>query len=254
MCRLAAYLGTEISLSVFIQEHEHSLVQQSWAPKEMQDGTLNADGYGVAWLADNNIPSSYKNVLPIWSDTNLNSLGRSIRSPLWLANVRGATPGQGISESNTQPFIKDNLIFTHNGSLKPFNNIIKARFLDVLENTISAEITGDSDSLYLFALLQQHLQNQHSIANAIISTMNDLKSICSDSVSALLNIVISDGDSLYACRHALNANCPSLYYLFKEDNVWVASEPLSPNDAWVTFPEHSIIRFNRSGVIEDYSL
>lgn len=254
MCRLAAYLGTEISLSVFLQEHEHSLIQQSWAPKEMQDGTLNADGYGVAWLADNNIPSSYKNVLPIWSDTNLDSLGRSLSSQLWLANVRGATPGQGISESNTQPFIKDNLIFTHNGSLNPFNNITKARFLDILPNTISAGITGDSDSLYLFALLQHHLQKQDSISNAIISTMNDLKSICSDSVSALLNIVLSDGDSLYACRHALNANCPSLYYLIKEDNVWLASEPLSPNDAWISFPEHSFIRFNRSGVIEDYNL
>ncbi|MFT5395408.1 MAG: glutamine amidotransferase [Gammaproteobacteria bacterium] len=254
MCRLAAYLGTEISLSVFLQEHEHSLIQQSWAPKEMQNGTLNADGYGVAWLAEKNIPSSYKNVLPIWSDTNLNSLGRSLSSQLWLANVRGATPGQGISESNTQPFIKDNLIFTHNGSLKPFNNITKARFLDLIPNTISAGITGDSDSLYLFALLQQHLQKQDSISNAIISTMNDLKSICSDSVSALLNIIISDGDSLYACRHALNGNCPSLYYLFKEDNVWLASEPLSPNDAWISFPEHSFIRFNSSGVIEDYNL
>lgn len=254
MCRLAAYLGSEISLSVFLQEHEHSLIKQAWAPKEMQDGTLNADGYGVSWLADNNIPSSYKNVLPIWSDTNLDSLGRSISSQLWLANVRGATPGQGISESNTQPFTKDNLIFTHNGSLKPFNNITKARFLGVLQNTISAGITGDSDSQYLFALLQQHLQNQASISNAIISTMNDLKSICSDTVSALLNIVFSDGDSLYACRHALNANCPSLYYLFKEDNFWLASEPLSPDEAWISFPEHSFIRFNRSGVIEDHSL
>ncbi len=254
MCRLAAYLGTEISLSVFLQEHEHSLIQQSWAPKEMQDGTLNADGYGVAWLADNNIPSSYKNVLPIWSDTNLDSLGRSISSPLWLANVRGATPGQGISESNTQPFIKDNLIFTHNGSLKPFNNNTKARFLDVLTNTISAGISGDSDSWYLFALIQQHLQNQDSISHAIISAMNDLKSICSDSVSALLNIVISDLDSLYVCRHALNGNCPSLYYLIKEDNIWLASEPLSPKDAWITVAEHSVMRFNQSGVIEDYSL
>ena len=57
MCRLAAYLGTEISLSAFLQEHEHSLIQQSWAPKEMQDGTLNADGYGVAWLAEITFPS-----------------------------------------------------------------------------------------------------------------------------------------------------------------------------------------------------
>jgi len=254
MCRLAAYLGSEISLSVFLQEHEHSLIQQSWAPNEMQDGTLNADGYGVAWLANNKVPSNYKNVLPIWSDTNLDSLGRSISSQLWLANVRGATPGQGISESNTQPFIKDNLIFTHNGSLKPFNNITKARFLDLLPNTISAGISGDSDSWYLFALIQHHLQNQDSIYNAIITTMNELKSLCSDSVSALLNIVISDGDSLYACRHALNGNCPSLYYLSKEDNVWIASEPLSPNDVWMTLPEHSVIRFNRSGVVEEHNL
>tara|TARA_R110002072_G_scaffold118428_1_gene250047 strand:+ start:6932 stop:7693 length:762 start_codon:yes stop_codon:yes gene_type:complete len=253
MCRLAAYLGTEISLAVFLQEHEHSLVQQSWAPKEMQGGILNADGYGVAWLT-NNIPSSYKNVLPIWSDINLDSLGRSLSSQLWLANVRSATTGQGVSEANTQPFIKDNLIFTHNGSLKPFDKNIKARFLDLLPNTISAEITGDSDSLYLFALLQHHLQNQDSLSNAIISTMNDLKSICSDTVSALLNTVISNGDSLYACRHALNGNCPSLYYLYKENNVWLASEPLSPNETWNTFPEHSFMRFDHSGVIEDYKL
>jgi len=132
MCRLAAYLGTEITLSQFIQEPEHSLIKQSWAPKEMQDGTLNADGYGVTWLSNDNIPCTYKNILPIWSDTNLDNLGRSLSSRLWLANVRSATPGQGISEANTQPFVNDKLIFTHNGCLKPFNKGIKTSLLENL--------------------------------------------------------------------------------------------------------------------------
>ncbi|MAS81714.1 MAG: ergothioneine biosynthesis protein EgtC [Legionellales bacterium] len=254
MCRLAAYIGAKISLSVFLKEHEHNLIQQSWAPKEMQNGILNADGYGIAWLSEKNIPSSYKNILPIWSDTNLNSLARSLSSQLWLANIRGATLGQGISESNTQPFIKDSFIFTHNGSLEPFNDLTKANFLDILPSTIITGITGNSDSLYLFALLRHHLERQDSISNAIISMMDDLKSICRHSISALVNIIISDGNSLYACRHALNGECPSLYYLFNQDNVWIASEPLSPNDTWVSFPENSFIRFNRAGVIEEHHL
>jgi gamma-glutamyl hercynylcysteine S-oxide hydrolase len=254
MCRLAAYLGTEITLSQFLQKPEHSLIKQSWAPKEMQDGTINADGYGVAWLSNTNIPCVYKNVLPVWSDTNLDSLGRSLSSRLWLANVRGATPGQGISEANTQPFIKNNLIFTHNGCLKPFDKNTKASLLDILSNEIRAGINGNSDSLYLFALLQQHILTQQTLADAIINMMNDLQSVFSNQVTALLNIVISDGDYIYACRHALNGSCPSLYYSLGKNNVWIASEPLTTNDKWITFPEHSLICFNNLSVIDNYSL
>jgi len=254
MCRLAAYLGTEISLSQFLQEPEHSLIKQSWAPKEMQDGTVNADGYGVAWLSDTNNPCVYKNVLPVWSDTNLDSLGRSLSSRLWLANVRGATPGQGISEANTQPFIKDKLIFTHNGCLKPFDKNTKTGLLDTLSNDIRAEINGDSDSLYLFALLQQHLLTEQTLTDAINNMMNDLQTICNSQITALLNIVISDGDFIYACRHALNGSCPSLYYSLGKDNVQIASEPLTTNDEWIAFPEHHLICFDNSSIINDVSL
>lgn len=254
MCRLAAYLGNEISLSRFLLEPEHSLVKQSWAPKEMQDGTLNADGFGFTWLSDDNIPCTYKNTLPIWSDTNLDSLGRSLNSRLWLANVRSATPGQGISEANTQPFIKGKILFTHNGCLKPFTKKEKTSLLDILSNEVRAEIKGDTDSLYLFALLQQHLQIQDSIPNAITTMMTDLKTVCNENVSGLLNLIISDGELLYACRHALNASCPSLYYLFNDDSISIASEPLSPNDEWIAFPEHSLLSFNSSSIIDNDKL
>lgn len=253
MCRLAAYLGNEISLNGFLLEPEHSLVKQSWAPKEMLEGTINADGYGIAWVA-NSISCTYKNILPIWSDINLESLGRSLRSHLWLANVRSATPGQGISEANTQPFTSDNVIFTHNGYLKPFNKEIKSRLLESLSIQLTTEINGDSDSIYLFALLQQHLLNENNISNAIVALMQELKVICSDDVSALLNFIISDGLSLYACRHALNKNSPSLYYLLNDNNVSIASEPLTTTDDWLSFSEHTLICFNRSGIIETHDL
>ena len=253
MCRLAAYLGREITLNQFLQEPEHSLVKQSWAPKEMQEGTLNADGFGVAWLS-NGIPCTYKNSLPIWSDTNLDSLGRSLGSHLWLANVRSATPGQGISEANTQPFVKDKLIFTHNGCLKPFNKNIKTRLLDIMSNEIRAEINGDSDSLYLFALLQQSLLTNNSLVEAIMDVMNNLKMICESDTKAFLNFVVTDGDAIYACRHALNAACPSLYYLTDEDSIQIASEALTQNDDWIRFPEHSLLRFSNSGEIEHHNL
>ncbi len=254
MCRLAAYLGAEITLSQFLLEPEHSLVKQSWAPNEMQDGTLNADGYGIAWLASDSEPCTYKNVLPVWSDTNLEGLGRSLSSRQWMANVRSATPGQGISEANTQPFIKDGVIFTHNGCLKPFDKEIKSKFLDILSNDISADINGNSDSLYLFALLQQNLLTQTSLSDAILSMMKDLHSVCADKVAALLNLVISDGEFLYASRHALNGKCPSLYYSLGNDNVRIASEPLTPNDEWLAFAEHSLIIFNDSSVINQFDL
>lgn len=253
MCRLAAYIGPEINLAKFLLEPEHSLVKQAWAPKEMLEGTINADGFGIGWLSENT-SCSYKNVLPIWSDTNLDSLGRSLTSHLWLANVRSATPGQGICESNTQPLINDNVMFTHNGCFTPFDVNVKSHVLDILSNDTKTLINGDSDSIYLFALLQHHLMIENKIPNAIVKMMNDVKSICDDKVSALLNLIISDGNVMYACRHAINKTCPSLYYLLKEDSVTIASEPLDSHSDWLAFDEHSLMSFDASGIIESHNL
>ena len=254
MCRLAAYLGDEINLSRFLLEPEHSLVKQAWAPNEMIDGSLNADGYGLAWLNNDKTICNYKNTLPIWSDSNLEGLGRSLNSQLWLGYVRGATPGQSISTSNTQPFIYENLIFTHNGCFKPFNNNLKVAILEKLSGNICAGINGDTDSVYLFALLRQQLQDQDSIFNAIIDMMSELDTLIDSNVRALLNLVISDASSLYAIRHAINSDCPSLYYLLNDNEVKIASEPLTSTDDWVSFNEHQLISFNTTGIIKSVNL
>ena len=159
MCRLAAYLGPEISLGRFLMEPDHSLYRQSWEPEEMEDAVLNADGFGFGWLNPSKQTAIYTDTRPIWSDINLGGLCESLFSPYWLANVRSATPGQQITQSNTHPFKIDQILFTHNGYIENFNPKIRSIFHDILDSAIQAEIKGNTDSEYLFALLRQQLIN-----------------------------------------------------------------------------------------------
>jgi glutamine amidotransferase len=82
MCRLLGYLGAKIKLDHLLYKPEHSLLVQSYQPKEMTSGVVNADGLGIGWYhheQDVN-PFTYKSTLPIWNDTNLPELSRYIES------------------------------------------------------------------------------------------------------------------------------------------------------------------------------
>ena len=46
MCRFVAYRGKPVSLAQVISAPEHSLIEQSYQPKEMTAGTVNVDGLG----------------------------------------------------------------------------------------------------------------------------------------------------------------------------------------------------------------
>ena len=67
MCRIVAYLGgPEATLSSVVLEPEHSLLVQSYAPKEMMSGVVNADGFGVGWYApwSGDEPAVYRSDVP----------------------------------------------------------------------------------------------------------------------------------------------------------------------------------------------
>lgn len=50
MCRHIAYVGEPVRLADLLLTPPHSLLRQSWAPRDMRGGgTVNADGYGIGW-------------------------------------------------------------------------------------------------------------------------------------------------------------------------------------------------------------
>lgn len=247
MCRIAAYLGPDIPLRRLLTAPEHSLVIQSWAPRELRFARLNADGFGFGWFNAEGMPETYRNPTPIWSDPNLDTLARTLHSDLWLAMVRSATPGFGNHVSNTQPFCDGDLLFTHNGYIESFRETLRAELQRELTPPIEADIRGDTDSEYVFALLRQLLADDDELA--IETALGEVLGMLGDwtgQSSALLNLVLSDGERIYAARHAINGDCPSLYYSvddesFPEGAQLVASEPLTDRSYWQPVPEHHIL-------------
>ncbi len=92
MCRWAAYRGEPLFLEELVISPAHSLIEQSHCATKAKTAT-NADGFGIAWYGDRPEPGRFRDVLPAWSDCNLKSLARNVRSPLFLAHVRAATHG-----------------------------------------------------------------------------------------------------------------------------------------------------------------
>lgn len=246
MCRIAAYLGTAIALDKLILEPPHSLLVQSWAPRELRYATLNADGYGFSWYNDAGRPAVYVNPGPIWSDPNLPHLAGSLVSDLWLASVRSASTGNPVNHANTQPFVDREFLFDHNGLIDNFHDQVRPNLLDDLDAAYLPSIRGNTESEYLFAALRQILNQNPELP--VESALGELIQRVEDWIGgnrALLTMVVSDGERLYAVRHARGDDCPTLYFTADDeafpDAQLIASEPLTESGVWQSVPEHQIL-------------
>ncbi|MDD9817916.1 MAG: ergothioneine biosynthesis protein EgtC [Gammaproteobacteria bacterium] len=258
MCRLAAYLGPPLDLQRFLLAPEHSLYRQSWAPREMREAVLNADGYGFGWRTEQGQPATYVCTQPIWADGNLPGLAISLRSPLWLANVRSATPGQAVNTANTQPFLQDDLMYLHNGYLQDFNDGLRAQFHHCLPAAAQARIQGSSDSEYLLALILRHRSPANGMTTAALRAAWQELAEMMQQRKALLNVILAHGERLLVSRHALNGDCPSLYYCTGSAElpgaVRVASERLDPDPNWRSVPEHCLLVLESGEVVAEEPL
>lgn len=257
MCRLLGYLGKPVSLHPLLCQPEHSLIVQSYQPREMTSGLLNADGYGIGWYDRRKQTQAfrYRSILPVWSDLNLESLSRYIESDCMLAYVRSATPGQAVDLSNCQPFTYGDLSFIHNGAVDRFRDTLYRPLRDRFSDELYQSILGSTDSEHIFTLLLQVLQEnpQWAIAQALKTTLLELHQLAvQHDVRLSANLILSDGQRLIASRFAANTTAPTLYWLQNDPHfpeaVLIASEPLFPG-AWQPFPEASILQ-----VGEDFSL
>src|SRR5437660_12372003 len=120
MCRMAGDAGPAIRLGEIVSAPVHSLLVQSYRPREMQSGTVNADGFGAAlWLDDGRPePALYRTAVPIWADPNLGWMGDRLRVRCTVAAAPSATPGGGFEPANVQPFAHVRPAFAPTGFLR----------------------------------------------------------------------------------------------------------------------------------------
>jgi ergothioneine biosynthesis protein EgtC len=262
MCRLLAYQGMPQSIDRLIAKPEHSLIVQSYQPREMTAGVINADGFGIGWYHPDRDtdPFIYKHTQPIWTDINLPDLSRYIETGCMLSYVRSATPGQAVSLSNCQPFQDGKLLFIHNGFIDNFRSGLYKQIRDRLHPHIYQAIDGTTDSEHIFALFanELHTHPELPLENALQRTLQllrDLVETAQTTISA--NIVISDGEQLVASRFSHRATVPSLYWHKNSsdypNSVILASEPIFAGH-WQTCPIQSIITVNKKLDIEIYPI
>ena len=233
-------------MGTLLTDPPHSLQVQSWAPRELRYAKLNADGYGFGWYPEDGKPAVYVSPGPIWADPNLTHLSRALVSDLWLASIRSATLGNPVNHANTQPFADDEFLFDHNGLIDNFHEQVRARMTADLKPVYLPTIRGNTESEYLFAVLRQALNDNPDLAmeQALSNLMQKTESWIGNN-RALLTIVVSDGERLYAVRHAIGDACPTLYYTTDDDafpnGQLIASEPLTESGVWQSVPEHQIL-------------
>src|SRR5215210_4749035 len=218
MCRIVAYLGgPEATLSSVVLDPEHSLLVQSYAPKEMMSGVVNADGFGVGWYVpwSGDEPAVYRSDAPMWSDRSFASIAPKIRARAILAAVRSATPGLPVEESGSPPFASGPFMFAHNGAIEDFRRTAMRPLRDALSEESYAGLLGTADSETIFAGLLDRLRgNSRDLAEATMETILHVSGVCADlGVRATLNLAVTDGEGMAFTRYSPEGPGNSLYFI-----------------------------------------
>ena len=257
MCRMVAYLGgPEVTLSSVVLEPEHSLLVQSYAPKEMMSGVVNADGFGVGWYVpwSGGEPALYRSDSPLWSDRGFASIAPRIRVRAIFAAVRSATSGLPVEESGTPPFASGPFMFAHNGAIEDFRRTAMRPLRDALSDESYAGLLGTTDSETIFAgLLDRLREAPGDLAGATAATVRHVSTVCGKlGIRATLNLAVTDGAAFTFSCYSTEGPGNSLY-LIEDGKVFpgaavVASERLDDDAGWRKVPDRHLLVVEEGGV------
>lgn len=239
MCRHLAYVGRPKALRELLSDPPHSLLRQSWAPRDQKHGTVNADGFGVGWYADGDpIPARYRRDTPMWTDRSFLDVARVVRSAAVLAAVRSATAGMAQGEAAVAPFSSGRYLFSHNGAVTGWPTSIVMLTGDVSPVELMA-MEAVSDSALLWLVVHQRLQAGERMPEALGNTVR----LAASTAGGRLNLLLTDGRSIAATTWG-----DTLVWRADAGGVTVASEPYDDEPGWVPVPDRSLLVATPDGV------
>lgn len=250
MCRWAAYIGKPIFLEDIVSRPGHSLIRQSQGALRCRT-PVNADGFGIAWYGERPEPGLYRDVMPAWSDPNLGSIVRQVRSGLFLAHVRAST-GTATSRNNCHPFVAGRWSFMHNGQVGGYDAFRRdAEFL--IPDTLYAHRRGatDSEALFLTAMGEGMEYDPKGALERATRRFEALARTRGHMPFIRMTAAFSDGERLYAVRYASDDQAPTLFHRWSASRSGraVVSEPLESDQRdWQEVPPASFCVFEGDSV------
>ncbi|MFD6399319.1 ergothioneine biosynthesis protein EgtC [Nocardia sp. NPDC060249] len=258
MCRHLGYVGPPVGVGELILRGPHSLYAQSWAPVDMRaGGTINADGFGVAWWRRADVGTEgardavarYRNQAPIWTDPAVAEVLGHLESRSVVAAVRSATVGMPVERSACAPFTDEHWAFSHNGVVPDWRTTLVAVLADLNEVFTTAtpfdspavllQAEALTDSAALWVLLRGLLAAIDPVG-PVTSPAGALQllvaTVLRHQPSARLNLLLGNGIQLWAttCWHALSV-------LVTDDYTVLSSEPYDADPRWQSVVDHRLV-------------
>lgn len=253
MCRLAAYLGEATSPEPVVFGGPHSLFRQSWAPRELLSGSVNADGYGVAWYGEAEVPGRIGSLRPIWQDeAELKGTLGALRSRCIVAALRNGTPGIPVDRAGILPLVLGRWAFVLNGFVPDFRAGHMRALRASLPDTLYAALRGSSDSETLFLLAVAELERGASLVEALRAVVTAVARRVRRE-KAQLNMVLTDGSELVAARSGTAVETNSLYvargHPLAPGGVLLASERFDAHPLWDPVDGHTAVTVAADGSV-----
>lgn len=167
-------------------------------------GKANPHGWGFGWY-EKEVPKVEKYGESAFFSNRFDERVKKIKSKIIIAHVRLATSGSSDSDSNAHPFIYNQWIFAHNGTVN------KKKILKLLRDPYNQNFTSEPiDSEVYFRYLIQCIDEKGDKIEGIKTAVNEVVKS-----SGGANFLLSDGLKFYAFRYGRE-----LYFLERD--------PLSP--------------------------
>ncbi len=147
----------------------------------------------------------------------------------------------------------DEWAFVLNGYLENFRSRFMRRIHGMIPDALFARLTGVSDTEALFVLAVAAAHRVDGPAAALVALLRDVVELArAAGVEAQLNMVLTDGRRLAACRAAADGTPNSLYVSeggpMAPDGVILASERLDGDESWRMVPPQTVIEVGEDGV------
>jgi gamma-glutamyl hercynylcysteine S-oxide hydrolase len=218
-------------------------------------GTINADGFGVAWWipATPMVASRYRNAAPIWTDPAIDEVLPQLCSTAVLAAVRSATLGMPVERAACAPFTHGRWAFSHNGAVPDWRRALSAVAAQV-DSPSLLEAESAMDSAALWVILRGLLGSSSSVVSITVSSSGAVLSghtsddavahalrtlvhvVLAESPTARLNLLLGDGATLWATtwHHSLSV-------LVTDTTAVISSEPYDDDPRWQSIPDRRLV-------------
>ena len=220
-------------------------------PTALDHGSGEPDGWSLTWwpagaetpvIVRDPDPSGEDDDFPVVVDQLVDD-----EPHLALAHFRSTSSGCTPEEGNPHPFLRDfedgQLWLVHNGTVSTLwlQGLIGLEYYEAFPPLTCPDDPVDSELILM--LIVQRVQQRCDGVDVHTALIDVATELASEHIGSAANLLISDGETLWALRFSDSSNPDSypLHYRLDEGRCWIAREPINQDD-WIPLPNRSLLR------------